>query len=423
MNKRPLQKGSVALLASFILSAMVLFVGVAIDYNRLSNARTNAEQIAESVALRVVRERLMGDNRRTANDDGQSEFNSQKSKIPFNKDATVTIIPSPQGVAAKATAQIVGTIETSFLKIAGIKSLGFEATAEAVLSADDFEVVLVLDVSQSMGNALQNLKDAAEDFVKILFEADLTTTVDRRITIIPFADSVNFGAGATNYLHPDTSISEPSNFVGCFRPFTPADIVSNTPLEMPGEFRAYVNSSARHTGNPLCPPVTSTTLMFSENQSEITNKVRGLDFGFGTGSDIAVSWGWRALSPSWRGRFNESTVYPKNYNANQRKILVFLTDGKPIRANPTGGHTRNSSEAENDKALENLDSLCNAIEVEDQIDLYSIGFKLNTTDPENLRVLTSCTAGTGEYFSSNRQELNGVFRTIAQQIINVRVTR
>lgn len=421
MKQTHSQKGSIVVLTAITLPVLIFATGMAIDYSRWHNAKTVAHQTAEAVALRVVRERLLGAAKSEAKLDGREEFLSQRVSIPGSDDAKVSIRPKSIDGIFNADVVVSGSIATTFLKIGGIKKLDFEVDTAASFSATNFEVALILDISQSMGKELENLKDAAENFINILYDVELPAGIERTVTLIPYADTVNFGPAASSYLHSDPAISAPSDFVGCFRPFSAADIVTTTPTELPGQFRAYKNK-IRGNGNPHCPPDDSATLMFSKNKDDLIDRIRAFDFGFGTGSDIAMSWGWRALSPSWRGRFNESSAYPKNFAANQQKIIVFLTDGRPHRADPMGDQSVRSSPAEHRKALENLETLCNSIESEDEISLYSIGFSLNEADAENQRVLRNCTAGGGQYYSPNPRELENVFESIAQQIISVRVT-
>jgi len=420
------QQGSIALLTAIILPILILITGTAIDFARLQGAKSIAEQAAEAVALQVVSNQLFGSSARNSRTEGREFFDTQELQIPHSNDASARIRTQNTSDGYRADVSVSGSIETTFLQIAKITELDFEVKTVAQVTANNFEISLVLDISQSMRNDLSTLIASTESFINILYENNLPSGIERAISIIPYADSVNFGTSASNYLDPNPAVGFPEDFEGCFRPTSDRDITSTNPLDRPGDFSALRSIAIGRLGNRTCPPEQSSVLMFSDDQRELLAKARDLKLGYGTGSDIALSWGWRSLTPSWRGEFNEDRTFPKNYNSTQKKFLIFLTDGRPVRSDPHGDGRRRpkaggSLRTDNQQALNNLEDICDAIESEDEVELFTIGFRLGTANPDNQQVLRNCTARTGQYFDPDPAELDTTFREIARQIINVRV--
>src|SRR5690606_29977768 len=46
-------------------------------------------------------------------------------------------------------------------------------------------------------------------------------------------------------------------------------------------------------------------------------------------TNIGLTWGWRTLSPKWRGLWSASDgIFPKPYDAQRnRKVMIFLSEG------------------------------------------------------------------------------------------------
>lgn len=98
--------------------------------------------------------------------------------------------------------------DTSFIRVLGIKKFTVSEETIVVREVRGLEVVLVLDITGSMGTELSRnytrldaLKEAATSFVEILF--DRTTDPDNiKIGLVPYSTSVNVGRYGVG-LNPD----------------------------------------------------------------------------------------------------------------------------------------------------------------------------------------------------------------------------
>src|SRR5690606_22596785 len=131
-----------------------------------------------------------------------------------------------------------------------------------------------------------------------------------------------------------------------------ADRVSNVPktkgtlLPAPDDY--VLLERDRHY---LCPRYFSEVVLFAHNTFPLhrtSDEPLNLARGWGRGSVIALSWGWRLLTPSWRGFFlarpdvgggswpGMIPPYPWDFSTLGSKVLVLLTHGYPSRYDLAG---------------------------------------------------------------------------------------
>lgn len=180
----------------------------------------------------------------------------------------------------------------------------------------------------------------------------------------------------------------------------------------------------------------------------------------GTHGNVGLAWGWRMLSPNYRGLWGGGTPSdrPRDYGvANHDKILVFMTDGQNDYADLTvwpesptatvglpgcAGLSPCHMEADTDytaygrltgarlgtanrnQAILEMNrrtaTLCSQIRARG-VTIYTIVLEVN--DPATQRVYSDC-AGPGRYFvAPSGNQLRAIFQQIAVQISNLRLTR
>jgi Flp pilus assembly protein TadG len=171
----------------------------------------------------------------------------------------------------------------------------------------------------------------------------------------------------------------------------------------------------------------------------------------GTHTAPALAWGWRMLSPNYRGLWGSPTpsTLPVDYNANgTQKIIVFMTDGRntfldnnsglpgcagisnPCHLESDGDHTgygRLSAgrlgTTNAAQAVTNINAhttqVCTAIR-NAGILIYAI--LLQENDPTTQQIYRDC-AGEGRFFMVDSDELNQAFQLIAGDISRLRLSR
>ena len=91
----------------------------------------------------------------------------------------------------KISLSVTGTVDTLLLKIININQFDLNITNEVTRSANNIEVSLVLDVTNSMsGQRLADLKVAAKDMVDLIVQ-DVQTPYYTKMAIVPYSNAVN----------------------------------------------------------------------------------------------------------------------------------------------------------------------------------------------------------------------------------------
>ncbi|MBZ9676755.1 pilus assembly protein TadG-related protein [Mesorhizobium sp. ES1-1] len=186
--------GNLAILGALCMVPLILGMGMAVDYTRLTAARSRLQTVADAAALAVassketdqVRMRQMADAYVAANQTDPSVENVQIASLSAN-DGKVDIALSAD-------------VPLTFMRIARMDTMHVGVSALAMRAVTgSVEVALVLDNTYSMAelNAngvtkLASLKTAANALVTELMS---NPDADVKIGLVPYADYVNVGTG------------------------------------------------------------------------------------------------------------------------------------------------------------------------------------------------------------------------------------
>lgn len=156
----------------------------------------------------------------------------------------------------------------------------------------------------------------------------------------------------------------------------------------------------------------------------------------GTQSNEGLAWGWRMLSPRWRGLWGGGTPddLPLDHDDSEMdKVVIVLTDGEnqvfrynnsPQRdysayGQHAAGRLGTSNPGTNPAAALNSRTLqlCTAMKAEGVI-VYTITFEVNSTAARN--TFRDCATSPQHYFDSpSGEDLTQVFRAIGNQLSNL----
>ncbi|WP_181699082.1 pilus assembly protein TadG-related protein [Chthonobacter albigriseus] len=188
------RSAATAVTFAFAAIPVVLSVGTAFDYTREYRASFHAQAVLDAAVLsaaasnEVEEAKLKVLTQHFIDSNISSDAVLEASLDSFKYDAEKDVI----------SATLSGMLDTSFLTLAGIKSLEIEAQSVAIRGVTgSVEVALVLDNTWSMSETdgtgtrkIDALKKAAKDLVQQLKKND---KADVKVALVPYGDYVNVG--------------------------------------------------------------------------------------------------------------------------------------------------------------------------------------------------------------------------------------
>lgn len=176
-------------MTGLLFSAVAMAAGGATDVSSAHTYRIDLQSIADRSALYGVR----AEGRSTTEVEAFAEevLASKYTKNTY----TIEVTKSPTGVHVI----IDGVSPNRFLGLFGMKEMNVNVdskAANAVGLASNIEVALVLDTTESMADDMADLRRAALDLVDTLYKAGNDDEEKVKISVIPYAGTVNIGKDA-----------------------------------------------------------------------------------------------------------------------------------------------------------------------------------------------------------------------------------
>lgn len=189
------ERGSIGVMFGAIVVVVVMFIGASVDLGKAFMARDGIQDALDSAALAAGREIEIGAEKADAETKAREVF---AANLPAGlQDAELTMVEIDQD-SGQVILRAATTLQTSFVRIAGINELDIDAEAMVNTSGGSFEVALVLDGSGSMkGVHIEALKSASHALVAAMF-GDKSVSNNIKMGIVPFTALVNVGADNRN---------------------------------------------------------------------------------------------------------------------------------------------------------------------------------------------------------------------------------
>lgn len=327
-------RGNVAI--TFALSMLLIIVvgGGAIEFAAANAAKGQLSDALDSAVLAGAATLSTSDDLAEAT---AATYLSRNAPAAKNLSYSFAVKDGVLSGEARATSA------TAFLGLIGIQTipLTVNAAATADPSRGGMELAIVVDVSGSMSGDIPALRTSITELLKTIYAGNERLD-DTWISIIPFSGRVN----VTNY--------GKTWFASGQVPDTPAfsradewGITSNPANTC--KVRSYSASSprlcaSRRTGDNQwsdAPPSVELFRMFTgsavvcpvpraqgltSSRATLQRITDNLCAGHGTSTQEGMAWGWRAVSPRWRGRWGDPTL-PLDYAKSPGKIVIIMTDG------------------------------------------------------------------------------------------------
>jgi Flp pilus assembly protein TadG len=400
------QRGGVAILVGLVAVPMALATGVAVDASRLYLVRARLAEAVDAAALAAVQ----------AADDTSRESDAERMfRANFPQDYMDASAGSPNvtydGTTGRVTVTASADVPTTLMRLARVESVTVGARASAERRTKPLELALVLDTTGAMKPNLTALKKAAQDLVFLLLGPHAETD-NVSIALIPFNARVDIGASRSDWL----ASSAPANWNGCVEARAGLHGLDDAPpadgrWEPTPKKYSYTDGNQQREAETPCPPIPIQAL--SEKKADALHGISALTVNGTRRLDMGARWGWRTLSPQWRGLWGGFSL-PRNLDDDVIKAMVMVTGG----GNEV--NTDYDEVASNAVADENFRSVCSAMRNEGYV-IYMIGFQTPVT---TRTLLQECAGSATHYFESPTQEhLVQAFHQIAARLTVLRVVR
>lgn len=394
--------GNAMLLFAFCLPVMVFAAGSALDYGRAIDAKqtmASALDAATLAAARALSDGETSERKITAIAQAMFKANVEANGGAFSAMPTIAVDVDKRGRTVSATAD--ARVPSTLMRVAGIDEMEIGVESVAGFDTTTIELAMVLDVTGSMeGSKLRALKRAATSLLDTLLPEDAGSNDRVRISLVPYAWSVNAGRYAS------VATDGQSN-----RCVTERGGASGHSDIGPDRLPVGADSRARCPRQELRPLTTDGDQLRRDVQSF---RAQGY-----TAGHIGASWGYYTLSPRWRNVWPASAD-PRGYGAEDNvKIMILMTDGKfntfydGVEAGYFGGQ-QTRSEAYTRAVCDNMK--------DDDIIIYSVAFD---SPSDAKRLLEDCATTTERHFFTpeTNDELVADFMRIAAELKNLRLTR
>lgn len=389
--------GAISPLFALAAVPVLLGLGVATDYARLVQSRTELSAALDGAVLAAAQASISSDEARI--EIGKSYFAKNIAETDF-KDAQATLTIANSRVTARAQLDM----PTSFMRLAGIETMELSGESEARLpAAGDAELVLVLDYSGSMNSRgkYDRMAEAAIDMIESLESA--ADDVSFKVGLVPFSAMVRTSMSSA-YV---TQSSNGATWTGCTQDRAyPYNTGVATPSSNADSKWGYVDGNGENNGSYGCNAYDNKQLTIRPLTTDLEAVKDQLDAMRPLGNTniaLGAEFGWNLLDPALP--FAEAASYADQSN---RKYLVLLTDGVQTSREWGSSNGRTVSNAQ-----ANLLTLCSGMRAKG-ITIFTIAYDI--TDPAVTNLLQSCAPG--RYFEPavNGNDLSAVFSEITAQI-------
>ena len=406
------EQGAIAILFGLFMMAIMMLMGIAVDFGRAIHADQRLTASMDAAALSAGRALIDG----RLNDDEirqmATTFLEENFKASGGGSATlsgtdISLNRATGAVTINATANVPPTITA----IAHFKGFTMPRTSSVMFDQKDIELALALDITGSMrGQKIVDLKEAATALVEDMLR-DQGQFNKVRIAIAPYSTAINLGpfaAAASNNRSTD----------GCVYERTGAEAYTDAKPDAGAYFRA---GGAPADIDPTegrypyeCPD--SVIQPLSDDVGVLTGAIGRLSVRGGTGGHFGAAWGWNLVSEKW-SKFWPATSAPAPDDINKTtKAIILMSDG-----------TFNTAFA-NGKSSEQAIALCSAMKgleadpLKHKVVVYAIGFQAPAASEATLKACAS--SPDRHYYSANTAaSLSQAFLDIGKSLKGLRLTQ
>jgi Flp pilus assembly protein TadG len=424
--------GNIAVTFALALLPLLAFVGAAVDYSHANVIRAKMQTALDSATLMVAKDDAAGTLTAAQL---TSSITTYFKALYFSPDAgnvTVTATytnSTTKGSTIQSTSS--ATLTTAFMSLVGFPTLPLATSSTANWGTTKLRVALALDNTGSMSSdgKMTALKTATNNLIDQL-SAAATTDGDVYVSIVPFANVVNFGTSykssgyidwsnwstsgsieegwtcSTKYNAKNetmlcgTASNNINNWTGCVMDRTQSyDVQVTVPTSTTTDFPADQSS--------YCPTVIAP---LSYNWTALKSTVSAMTPLGGTNQPIGLVWAWQTLQQA--APFN-APAQDSNYT--YTNAIILLSDGLNTMDRWYGDGVNQSPQVDARQQI-----LCNNIKAAG-ITIYTV--QVNTGGDPTSTVLQSCASNASDFFMlTSASQVITTFNSIGTSLTKLRIT-
>lgn len=440
--------GVVAVWFGLFIPMVVTAVGVSVDIGQAYLVKERLSQALDAAALAAAANASEDPDVVERRVEDFLEMNYPPDKVGFTVD--IDVVNAPETLNVNATAQL----NTSFMRIFGKDTVMVDASTEVTKAVKSIEVVLVMDVTGSMGTRtgnktrIESLKDAARLFTTTMFNR-VRNRDQIKIGLVPFSASVNvgpYGLGKTptGTAYSDSFINNPRNIAyypyeqgtspsttnkrkwwGCIlEGATPKDTQDH---EGPWDMYRYCrrlsddtvvcdSGNATNDANIGCPRTMVTPM--TNNQTELETGIDALQATGNTYINVGLVWGYRMISPEFP--FEEGSPWGDEH---WKKAVILMTDGVNEPSSNYSAYGPSSGAGITATKLNNrMLDVCDELKDKNVL-VYTITFDKGVNTATKNLFKACATQPSMWYDAPNDEKLQEVYLTIAKELSNLHLSK
>lgn len=390
--------GNVIIIFAIGLVAVMMAIGSAVDYLGAFQVRSDTQGVVDATALAVAR--------------AEGNNNGQRIKIGKNyfassikaKGLGVAGTPKIDIGASVVRVEVNMTYRTSFMQIAGFKTIDMNVAAEVPRPYQHkAEIAMVLDYSYSMvtSDKYIRMRDAASKMVDTLAAGAPAGVL--KVGLVPFSAMVRTTLPAAY----TTQATASATWTGCTQDRnSPYNTGISTPNGNANTKYGYIDPGFENDPPYDCATYQANNLdimPLTTDMFAVKSKLASMYPVGNTNIPLGVEFGWHLLDSG--EPFTEGAPAGDNLTG---KYLILLTDG--VQTSSQWGSDGARSVAHGN---ENLLSLCTNMKAKG-ITIFAIAYDI--TDPKITNLLQQCAPG--NYFDPDKSpgDLDAAFQAIAKEI-------
>ncbi len=403
------ERGSVTILAGLLMIAMMVIVGLAVDYSRASSLNARVQTALDAAALAATKMMVESNASDSQVAALAQKYYDEAMDGRIGTDGTLNAlsieINRDNGFVAL---NVAGNIKTTIGQVAKIDAFDVNLSSRADFSMKDIELGVMLDVSGSMkGKKLNDLKAAGNDLIDLLME-NKPASRKVRIGFAPYSTSINAGEYAAKAKGNNGNNSGPGNNNGTGNGKAGATCVSERKGTNAFTDEPPANGQTFGDKPTMCP--VNTVLALTDSKDELSASLNGYVANGMTAGHLGIAWAWYLVSPKWDNFWPSDSKPEQPDDAKLVKAIIIMTDGM----------FNIEYEIDNGSSVQQAQQLCANIK-DDGVLVFTVGFQA----PEDVMPLMKTCASKPSYAfdAADGGALRAAFADISRHLNDLRISR